>query len=236
MIVFSCVNVDYFTSVLLPRKNVYFSFIHFPSLDKHLLCMEAYDSIYNKSFNLFRSRRLFVPDLENYKALPYKRQSFIDRVDKKSLTLYSRLPWFDSCSSLSKIRSFYSNCKKYYVVIANRQISGKGEGERVAITFDRYSDAVSVSRDFSRTKIVRLLKDDFKCHNAWYPYLWIEYMNHPISLLGDISTYNSSYQLGSAWCDLFLCFLKDGFVRDVCFNSLFGFIKKDNFSQIVHYK
>ena len=240
MIVFSCFDTEYFNTVFLTNKTIYLSLFHSPSLDKFFLCMEAHNSGYNKPFNLFRSRYLLVPDLENYKALPYKKQSFVDRLDKKSSISYSALPWFENCNSLSKIKGFYLNCKKCYVVIVYRKISGNEEDEKVAVIFDRYSDAISALRDFRQTKIRRLLGNDFesciKSCNSWHPYIWVDYVNHPISLLGKISSYNRSYELGAAWCDFFLCFLKDGFVRDGYFNSLFGFIQKENFSQIIHYK
>ena len=238
MIVFSCTNAEYFSNVFLPNKTIYLSLVHSFVLDKNFLCMEAYDSGRSKILSIFSSRHLLVPDLENYKALPYKRQSSIDKLDRRSLIRYSVLPWFEICNSLNKIRGFYQNFKKYYVVILRRQISDDiEEDEKAAMIFDLHSDAVSVLNAFNYPKMARFLGEFFTPY-SWRPYLWVEYMKHPISLLGEISRYEGSYELGPAWCHYLLCFLKDSVVRDVCFSSIFGFVLKDdiNFKKIIHVK
>jgi hypothetical protein len=192
-----------------------------------------------KPFPFFRGHYVLTPSLENYRALPYKRQSSIDRLNRDYFSTrirYFGFPWLDSSTSLNKIKTFYSNCKRYYVVIANRSVPDNEEGEKVAITFDRYSDAVTVLRDFTRTKLLSLLKGDFTCGGGWYPYVWVEYMNHPISLLGGTSSYDRRYELSPEWCRYLLCFLRDGFVGDDSFGSVFGFIQTDKFSRIVHYQ
>ena len=238
MIVFSCVDADYFNHVFLPSNTIFLSFIYSKHLDRNFLCMESRVLGLEPS-PFFGSRYALSPSLENYRALPYKRQSSVDKLDRRCLStkiLYFGFPWLDSSTSLNKIKAFYSNCKRYYVVIANRSIPDNEEDEKVAITFDRYSDAATVLRDFTRTKLLSLLKGDFVCRGGWYPYVWVEYMDHPISLLGGTSSYTTRYELGPTWCHYLLCFLRDGFVGDVPFSSVFGFIQTDKFSRIVHYQ
>jgi len=233
MIVFSFVDADYKESVFLPEKNIYLSFAYNGSLEKHFLCMESYKD--SKASTLARFHRYGIrPVLYNYKALPYKRQSTVNRIDKN--VFLSRIynfgfPWGYDYESLNKIKSFYSSCKKHYVVIAHR--SGNIQ-EKVLLIFDLYSDAISVLRDFNYTNIRRILGSDFQTFNGWYPYVWVEYMGHPISLLSEIGSHARSYVMGSAWCEYFICFLRDGFLESDSFSSLFGFVHKDKFSRIIN--
>jgi hypothetical protein len=130
------------------------------------------------------------------------------------------------------MKSFCSNCKKHYVVIAYNQ---KDKEKMVLLIFDRYSDTIPLVRDFSDVKIKDLLGSDFETYNGWYPYLWVEYMGSPISLLLDINSHAGSYSLGPTWCYYLVCFLKDGFVSGEDFNSVFGFVYRDRFSQVINW-
>jgi len=235
MIMFSFVEADYKESVFLPDKDIYLSFVHSPELDKNFLCMESYNQK-SKNSSVFRFHRYGLrPVLTNYKALPYKRQSSLDQFHKNifsSRITSLGIPWsFDVHKSLDKVRSFSSNCKKYYVIVAHRH--GNVE-EKVLLIFDRYSDAIFILRDFSRVRLRSLLGSDFETYNSWYPYVWVEHMAHPISLLSEIGSHAGNHLLGPPWCEYFLCFLRDGFVEHYYSSSVFGFVYRDKFSQIIN--
>jgi len=236
MIMFSFADTDYKESVFLPDRDIYLSLARSHDLDKLFLCMESY----NRKARFcppFRFQYYGLrPVLTNYKALPYKRQSSLDQFHKdifSSRITSLGIPWsFDVHKSLDKVRSFSSNCKKYYVIVAHRH--GNVE-EKVLLIFDRYSDAVFTLRDFSRVRLRSLLGSDFETYNSWYPYVWVEYMSHPISLLSEIGSHVGNHSLGPAWCEYFLCFLRDGFVENYYSSSVFGFVYRDKFSRIIYY-
>ena len=236
MIMISFADTDYKESVFLPDRDIYLSLARSHDLDKLFLCMESY----NRKARFcppFRFQYYGLrPVLTNYKALPYKRQSSLDQFHKdifSSRITSLGIPWsFDVHKSLDKVRSFSSNCKKYYVIVAHRH--GNVE-EKVLLIFDRYSDAVFTLRDFSRVRLRSLLGSDFKTYNSWYPYVWVEYMSHPISLLSEIGSHVGNHSLGPAWCEYFLCFLRDGFVENYYSSSVFGFVYRDKFSRIIYY-
>ena len=243
MMVFSCVNAEYLVSVCLPDRRISLSFFHSKDLDKYLLYVKAYDKN-TKTINLPRiSRYHLIPLLSNYKALPYKRKSFISKYRRNLYSLTTSdfgFPWFDSHERLDKIEGFYSDHKKYYVVIAHRPVPPDEDDEKVLFACDSYSDAISLARECGyeeNGEISRLLGEGFKPYN-WYPYIWIESMNHPISLLSQVSSYIGRYSLGSEWCHCLLLFLRGGsFLCDFdCLNSVFGFIQKDKFRQVVHWR
>jgi len=239
MIMFSFVNSYCKDSVFLPDRDLYLSFAYSASLDLHFIRMECYIQKDKRSNSVGRLNSGLKPFLENYKALPYKRQSSINKSGKRIFSLKNNsfgFPWSDDYESLGKIRSFYSYCKKYYVVIAHRSTSTSADDESVMILFDRYSDAISLAREYDHGKIKRLLGSDFRpYYKSWYPHLCAEYMGHPISLFAEINSYAASYSLGSKWCNHFLCYLKDGFDGSVSFNSHYGFLQKDKFSKVMHY-
>jgi len=234
MIMFDFVDADYKESVFLPEKNIYLSFVYNGHLDKHFLCMESCKN--SKISTLARFHRYGIrPVLYNYKALPYKRQSTVNRLNKNVFLsrIYTfGLPWTYDYESLNKIKSFHSNCKKHYIVIAY-PLSNKEE--KVLFTFDRYCDAISLLRDFGYSKIRNLLGSDFETYNSWYPYLWVEYMDHPISLLSEVGSHMGSHFLGPVWCDYLLSFLRNGFVCSDSFKSVFGCVHKGKFSRIINW-
>jgi hypothetical protein len=243
MMVFSCVDAECLVSVFLPNKRISLSFVHSRDLDKHFLCMKTIDKNSKPLTSSFIRRYYLIPFLSNYKALPYKRESSISEYRRFYYRLTTHdfgFPWFNKHESLDKIRGFYSNYKKYYVTIAHRSISPDEDDEKVPFVCGSYSDAISLSREYSYEEggeISRLLGKDFKPYN-WYPYLWIESMNHPISLFSQVSSYTGSYSLGPEWCRYLLCFLRDGFVPcdSVYFDSVFCFVQKDKFRQVIHWR
>jgi len=237
MIMFDFVDADYSDSVFLPDKTIYLVFVHSNQLDKNFLCIKSCSQS-DKSFTFCSRRYQLSPVLENYKALPYKKESYFKKYDRTFFRLITRnsgFPRFNNYTSLNKIKNFYSNCKKCYVVIAHRPFSTDEDDEKVLFVCDRYSDALPLARNYQYRDVSRLLGNDFKPYNGYHPYIWIEYMNHPISLFAEFSTYTGSYELGIAWCHYLFCFLRDGFIKDVCFGSVFGFVHRDKFRQIIHW-
>ena len=236
MIMFSFVDADHKESVFLPDRNIYLSFVHSCDLDKNFLCMESYNQK-SKISSLFRFHHYGLrPVVTNYKALPYKRQSSLDQFHRSifsSGVASLGFPWsYDVYKSLDKIRSFSSGCKKHYVIVAHPR--GNTE-EKVLLIFDRYADAISILRDFSGVKLKILLGRYFETYNSWYPYVWVEHMAHPISLLSEIGSHAGNHLLGPPWCEYFLCFLRDGFVENYYSSSVFGFVYRDKFDQIIYY-
>jgi len=236
MIMFSFADADYKESVFLPDRDIYLSLFHSHDLDKRLLCMESY-SQKGRVPSPFRFQYYGLRStLTNYKTLPYKRQSSLDQFHRSifsSGVASLGFPWsYDIYKSLDKIRSFSSGCKKHYVIVAHRH--GNVE-ERVLLIFDRYSDAIFILRDFSRVRLRSLLGSDFETYNSWYPYVWVEHMAHPISLLSEIGSHAGNHLLGPPWCEYFLCFLRDGFVENYYSSSVFGFVYRDKFDQIIYY-
>jgi len=235
MIMFSFVEADHRYSAFLPDRDIYLSFVYSDSLDRCFLCMISY---HQKGKILFPERlRVYGirPILHNYRSLPYKRQSSVSELDEEvfSSRAIFGFPWCDNYTSLDKIRSFHSSCKKYYVVIAHNGLSLKEDGEKVLFAFDRYSDsAYLVREDYGKIKI--LLGSDFKLHNVWCPYLWVEYMDHPICLLSVIGSYREDYSLGADWCHCLLCFLRDGSFQGDLLSSVFGFAHRDEFSRVLY--
>ena len=238
MIMFSFVNVNRRESVFYPDKKICLSRVYSHHLDKYFLVMKSYYPKYEGLVSPLSDSLALRPVLSNYVALPYKRQSSVDLFDNSTFRSKIRsfgFPWSLSHASLHKIRSFYSTCKKHYVVVAHR--CGNID-EKVLVVFDRYSDSLLLLRDYNYTRIRSLLGDAFQTYSSWYPYVWIEHIGHPISLFSEVSSHVGNYPLGPSWCQYFLCFLKDDVVRDVCFSSIFGFVLKDdiNFKKIIHIK
>jgi len=238
MIMFDFFDADYSDSVILPDNTIYLVFVHSDQLDKNILYIKCCKQS-KESFTFCSRRYRLVPALENYKALPYKKESYFKKYDRTFFRLTTRgsgFPRFNSYKSLSKIKGFYSNYKKCYVVIAHRPTSvDDGIGDMVLFVCDRYSDALPLARNYQYGDVSRLLGSDFKPYNGYHPYLWVEYMNHPISLFAEIGTYTGSYELAPAWCYYLCCFLKDGFIKDVYFSSVFGSVHKDKFRQTIHW-
>ena len=239
MIMFSFVEADYKDSVFLPDGDIYLSFVYSASLDLHFLRMECYNQGSRYSRFARYQRYGLRPVLANYRALPYKRQSSITKSDERVTALKTNsfgFPWFDNCASLNKMRSFYSSCKRYYAVIAHRSVSADEDQESVLILFNRYSDAIFLSRDYEDRRIKSLLGSEFRSHyKSWYPHVCVEYMGHPISLFADIDSYVVGYPLASNWCHYFLFYVSDGLVSSGSSNSFHGFIQKDKFSQIIYW-
>jgi len=237
MIMFSFVKFYCRDSVFLPDRGIYLSFAHSGLLDLHFLRMECYSQEGKKSNSAGHLKYGLKPFLEKYIALPYKRQSSINESEEKVLSLRNNsfgFPWSDDYVSLGKMRSFYSNCKKYYAVIAHRSTSTDRHDENVLILFDRYSDAISLAREYDYGKVRSLLGSDFKpYYKSWYPHICVDHMGHPICLFADIDSYANSYSLGSNWCYYFLRYLRNDFDSSISFNSCYGFIQRDKFSQIV---
>ena len=180
------------------------------------------------------------PLLKKYTALPYKRQSSIDDLGVRSIVLSQiesfGFPFYYDYDNyeyvrLDKIKNFYSKIRRRYVVVARH----KGDNEeKVAFLFDNYSEAAYVSRYFRSTAFRDLLEGDFEVCNGWYPYLWVEYMGHPILLLSVISSYVRYYLLGSDWCCYLVCFLRNGFIPEENLSSVFGFVYKDKLSRVFY--
>jgi hypothetical protein len=235
MIMFAFPEGNHLDSVFLPESNIYLYFAYSDHLDKNFLCTVSSDKEISPFDFLVRHRYRLRPILENYKALPYKRQSSVDELDDSSFpseAKYFGFPWSCKHKSLNKMKNFHLNCKRYYVVVAYRRV---GNEEKVVLLFDRYSDAISVVRDFSKVSIKDLLGSDFETYNGWYPYLWVEYMGSPISLLLDVSSHVGIDSLSPTWCHYLICFLKDGFISEEYLGSIFGFVYRDKFSQIINW-
>jgi len=231
-------NSSYKDSVFLPEKNLYLTCIYCDQVRKYFLCMASVD-LDAKPIRVRILNGDLSPVLKMYTALPYKRQSSIEDSSIRSVLLSKvetfGFPFFYDYDnyeyvSLSKMKNFYSNLRKHYVVV----VSSKGNNEeKVAILFDRYSLAAYVSRYFWSTSFCDLLEGDSKVHNRFYPYVWIEYMGHPILLFSEISSHADYYRLGSDWCYYLVCFLRDGFIPTEDLSSVFGFVYRDKFSQII---
>ena len=94
---------------------------------------------------------------------------------------------------------------------------------------------------FREINSVKLFVGIVSCHLS-RPFLWIESMDRPISLLATIRTRHGSYGLGHAWFWNFRCFLKYSIVKPSCsfltdyglVHCPFGFVYKDRFSRIVY--
>jgi hypothetical protein len=234
---FSFVDADYKDKVLLPDRNIYLSFAYSDHLGKHFLYMESYDrkdkTMPYERFQVYGIR----PSLYNYKALPYKRQSSIGKLDKRisSLRINSfGFPWYDGCNRLEKIKGFYSNLRKQYAIIAHTRLPLSEDTEKVLLTFDRYCDALSLIVDYGYRKIKSLLGSNFKSFNALHPYLLIEYMGHPICLFSEVGSYTGSYSLGFDWCYCLLCFLRGGLAQGDLPRSVFVFAQRDKFSRVIY--
>jgi hypothetical protein len=237
MLIFSVVEADYLDKVFLPEKNLCFSLCDSDQLDKSFLCVVSCERKSIFSNPVPRSRYEFDRFLYYYMALPYKRQSSVDSLDKSVFRDNIRscgIPWSYNYAGLSEMKNFYLSCKRYYVVVACHK---GGNEEKVVFLFERYSDAISLIRDFSYRKIRSLLGSDFEAYNSWYPYLWVEYMGHPICLFSDIDSHAGNYSLGPTWCYYLVCFLKYGYFPDEneYFDFVFGLAYRDKFSQIIHW-
>ncbi len=237
MVMFRFTDNEYVESVVLPDKEVCLCYPLSYCLDRKFLCV-GFRNQESGNFVFYRAGNYALrPVLSNYKALRYKRQSSIGPHEVDSLLYGIRMlniPWSDDYVILSKMKSCL-DCKRYYVVIACRSGSDDEDSEKVLLLFDRYSDATSMARDYGHRKIKSLLGADFVRCSSWYPYLWVEHMGHPISLLLDIDSHSGSYSVGPSWCYYLTCFLRDGYVKYVSYSSLFGFVFEDHFAKIIHY-
>jgi hypothetical protein len=239
MLMLSFVEASYMEKAFLPKKDLFLTCVCSDQVRKHFLCMASV-SPNAKSIRVKYLNGDLSPTLRKYTALPYKRQSSIDNSRVRS-NLRSQIKAFgfpciyyydtDDYVSLNKMRNFYLNLRKHYVVIARR----KGDNEeKVALLFDSYSHAVYVSRYFRYTEASDLTGKDFEAYNSWYPYVWVEHMGRPICLFSDISSYAGSYSLGRNWCYYLTCFLRDGFIPNENLASVFGFVYRDKLSKIIH--
>jgi hypothetical protein len=237
----------YENDVFLPEKKVRLGFEYSDHISKYFFCVASYDqNEQNEKCPPFRDRfsRVFgfKPGLENYKALPYKRQSSVCQLDEQDSSLRTNsfgFPFSDKHESLCEIKAFYLGCKKQYVVIARRCSDTNDDGyEKVLLVCSRYSDALPLLRDPYYVKLRSLLGHGFKACNSWYPYVWVEHMDSPICLLSEITSYVYAHSLGYDWCRYFLRLLRDGYVGKFDFYAAFGFALADienQFSNIIHY-
>jgi hypothetical protein len=238
MIVFCSVDNYSKDDVVLPDGIISLHPVYSDELGKYFLCMELIRSHRDTFYRILGSRYILRPTLGNYKALSFKRQPYFEDLDFGSLNSfmkYSSLPISSDYVGLSDMRNLYSKCKRYYVAVVDRSISGEGNREEAVIVFDRYSDAIDLMRMRPR-KILELVGSGFVLQNRWYPYLWVEYMNHPVCLLGEIRSHAGIYSLGSTWCYYLVCFLRDSSVKFTYMSSVFGFVFSDRFSKIVYYR
>jgi len=237
MIMFSFVEADYKDSVFLPDRNIYLSFVYSDELGKHFLYMESYNGkekiLPFDRFQVYGIR----PSFYNYRALPYKRQSSINKLDKRVPSLRANsfgFPWYDGHKELKKIKGFYSRIRKQYAVIAHTRLPLHEDPEKVLLIFDRYSDAISLILDYGYSEIKSLLGSNFKIFNVLYPYLLVDHMHHPICLFSNVGSYRGSHSLGPDWCCCLVCFLRGDFDQGSLTRSVFGFIHKDSFSRVIH--
>ena len=230
---------SYREDVVLPGKDLYLTCVYCDQVRKYFLCMASVDPD-AKPIRVRIINGDLSPVLKKYTALPYKRQSSIEYSSVRSILLSKiesfGFPFFYDYDNyeyvrLDKMKNFYSKIRRHYVVVASRKEDNE---EKVAFLFDNYSEAAYVSRYFRSTEFRDLLAGNFEVLNAWYPYLWVEYMGHPICLFSVISSYSGCYSLGSDWCYYLVCFLKNGFIPEENLSSVFGFVYKDKLSQIFY--
>jgi hypothetical protein len=236
MIVLDLFRFSYKTTVFFPKRDLEF-FLNFmgPVWKEESFCVRACECKVNPFDFGWRSDLYFDSILDIYCVLPYKRQSSVNRFDGRIRGLKNRshgLPWIGDYSHvcLSKMKNLSSGYKKRYVIVAFRYgTNGKG----VLLVSDRYSDAFSLLLDPGYEKIESLLGKGFFPYNDWQPYVWVDYINNPVSLFTKISSYIGSWLLSNNWFDHFLQLLKAGRVECNSFSCAFGFFHKDKFSQIV---
>jgi hypothetical protein len=243
MIVFAAVGGVCGNSVILPDGDVLLYTGHSDRLEKDFLYMLFRRKESNVSNPFAKPKGALIPYLGQYETLPYKRQPLSDQLDRYTLELktkYLGMPLSSDYVALDKIKNFYMNCKKYYAAVACGSSSSNADsenGETALITFNSYSDAIRTLRYDSKKKIWDLLGGKFKLYNTWYAYIRMEYMNHPICLLGEISSHVGSYSLGMEWCYYLVSFLRNGFVASISLTSYFDFIHihRNESNKIVHY-
>jgi len=239
MIMLSFGKNSYIEDVVLPEKNLYLTCVYCDQVKKYFLCMASVDPD-SKPIRVRIVNGDLSPLLKKYTALPYKRQSSIEYSSVRSILLSKiesfGFPFFYDYDNyeyvrLDKMKNFYSKIRRHYVVVASRKEDNE---EKVAFLFDNYSEAAYVSRYFRSTEFRDLLEGYFEVRNAWYPYLWVEYMDHPVCLFSVISSYSGCYSLGSDWCYYLVCFLKSGFIPGENLSSVFGLVYRDRLSQIFY--
>ena len=247
MIVTDLFRSRYEKSFFLNKKNLRFSVVcAFPPLMLDFLCVFLCDQERKDLFSYGRRERYYGPVLESYWALPYRKQSFLSRLFKSDSRLRSILrglpstrPYRRGRVSLSKMKSLCLSCKLKYVVALYHSDSSE---KNAVFVFDRYEDARVFWKRRQHEKIGHLSEDDLEDSYLSIPFLWIESMDHPISLFAEIRTRHSGYKLGSAWFWNFCCFLRYSVVKPSCgyltdyglIHCPFGFVYKDRFSRIVY--
>ena len=239
MIMFSFVEASYKEGVVLPGKDLYLTCAYCDQIQKYFFYVASVDPN-AKPIRVRIVNGDLSPLLKKYTALPYKRQSSIDDLGVRSVILSKvesfGFPFFYDYDNykyvrLDKIKNFYSKIRRRYVVVASRKEDSE---EKVAFLFDNYSEAAYVSRYFRSSEFRDLLAGNFEVRNAWCPYLWVEYMGHPICLFSVISSYSGCYSLGPDWCYYLVCFLKNGFIPEENLSSVFGFVYKDKLSRVFY--
>jgi hypothetical protein len=232
-------ELSYREDVVLPEKDLYLTCVYCDQVRKYFLCVASV-SPGAKPIRVRIINGDFSPVLKKYTALPYKRQSSIEDPSVRSILLSKiesfGFPFFYDYDKyehvkLDSMKSFYSNFRKYYVVVARRKDDNE---EKIGFLFDNYSKAAYVLRHSLSKEFRDPLAGDFEVCNDWYLYLWVEYMGHPICLFSVISSYSGYYSLGSDWCYYLVCFLKNGFIPEENLSSVFGFVYKDKLSQIFY--
>ena len=245
MIAIDLYRQDYRRVTFLPKKYLYFSLASaYPSLALEFFCVRLCDQR-SEVFSFIGSGE-FCDDsvLDIYWAFPYKNQSSVIKFDKNILCLRKgvhSLPWASGYShlNLSKLKSFYSDYVRKYVVALYQSDSSE---KNALFVFDKYEDARVFWKYRQHEKVGHLSEDDLEDSYLSRPFFWIEFMGHPISLFARIRARHSGYELGSAWFWNFLCFLRYGVVNPSCtfltdyglVHYPFGFVHKDRFSKVVY--
>ena len=101
------------------------------------------------------------------------------------------------------------------------------------IVFNNYSDAIRAIRSYT-SFVKNVLGSDFRTHNWWYPYIRIDYLKHPISLLGQARTHSVNFIIGKSWSRHFVHILVDGCPDDDIRNDN-GFFLVNYYNRVLHW-